>query len=94
MTLVIAFIVSHLAWIGGALALAVTFFAGHKVASSAADGKVKAAQDTAVKAQGEAAVAKATIVAVSAADDAKTAAQSIPDASLDQAGRDRGILRD
>lgn len=94
MTLVIAFLAAHVGWLVGGVALITAFFTGHKVASSAADGKVQAAQKETSDAKGEAAIAKAAVVAVSSADDAKSAAQAVPDADLDQAGRDRGILRD
>lgn len=94
MTLVLAFITSHLGWLVGGVALIAAFFTGHKVASSAADGKVQAAQKETSDAKGEAAIAKATVVAVSSADDAKSAAQAVPDADLDQALKDRGALRD
>jgi hypothetical protein len=101
MTLIIAFVVSHLSWfaIGGSMIAA--YVAGHVHGTSKSAAKVTAAQADVTVAKMETSDAKADAVqakeetaAVKNAVVAVQAAAAIPDADLDAAGKARGILRE
>lgn len=97
MTLIVAFLVSHLGLIIGAVVggAGVVFgaFRHQQAKAATATAAATVATSAAQVAQGNAAVAEATTDAVANQASAATAAAAIPDAQLDAAGEALGILR-
>jgi hypothetical protein len=100
-TFVVAFVLSHLSWLAVGGSVIAAFVAGHVHGKSSAAAKVRAAQaDVTVAkmettdAKADAAQAKEETAAVKNTVVADQTAAAIPDADLDAAGKERGILRE